>query len=412
MQCQYEGLCLLCDPGIVQRNANPSERLAAFGRIARRVGEQPDLPSLSRFVYGELSELLAVDSFFVARSAVRNDAVQGVLIVDGGVEYPLTGQPTGHEARSSITCPIRVNGTVAGQLGVMSNRDDAYGSDDEPFVQVVADQLGVALTREGERDELRAAQQAAADKVAKLDEMRHEFVATVSHELRTPLTGILGYLELMLSRWGSLDDTRRRDMLQRTQSAATRLEHLVTDLLLFSNVEHQALRLQISSFPIELLIDQACDMMRTKYRGQHLDVAQCPDTARVLADSQRAIQVIANLLDNAIKYSPVGSTVHLRWVARRQHVEVVVEDHGPGIKAEDMDRLFKRFSTLGHQPRPGQVGSGIGLYVCQRLVEAMNGKIWAVSRPGRGSVFHFTLPRALEPTTAREMARPTRRLAS
>ncbi|HVA91897.1 MAG TPA: HAMP domain-containing sensor histidine kinase, partial [Chloroflexota bacterium] len=215
-----------------------------------------------------------------------------------------------------------------------------------------------------------------------------------SHELRTPLTGILGYLELLMNRWSSLTEERRHGMLERVQSAATRLEHLVNDLLLFSNVEHQDIHLQCGRFPLKSLVDQAVEELGTKYRGQVIDLQPSPAGLYVMVDAQRAIQVITNLLDNAVKYSNIGAPVHLRWTAHRTTVRISIRDHGPGISKEDMPRLFQRFTTLGHPPRPGQVGTGIGLYICKKLVEAMDGQITVTSRPGVGSSFHITLPRA------------------
>jgi two-component system sensor histidine kinase/response regulator len=125
-----------------------------------------------------------------------------------------------------------------------------------------------------------------------------------------------------------------------------------------------------------------------------LDVRAIPPELFVMVDAQRAIQVVANLLDNAVKYSSVGSPVHLRCAAGRTRVRISIRDHGPGIRAEDLPRLFQRFSTLGHAPRPGQVGTGIGLYICKKLVEAMHGEITVVGRPGSGSTFHVHLPRS------------------
>ncbi|MDB5075762.1 MAG: sensor histidine kinase, partial [Chloroflexi bacterium] len=291
-----------------------------------------------------------------------------------------------------LSYPMLVNGSVVGRLTFASRLPGRYEAHQVQLSALLAERTAQVVTMV----QLRAAQQAALTKLTQLDEMRQDFVATVSHELRTPLTGILGYIELLLSRWTALDDERRRGMLERTQSAATRLEHLVNDLLLFSNVEHQSLQLQISNYSLEALIDQAGEVMRTKYRGQELDITHGASPVRVQADAQRTIQVFANLLDNAIKYSPIGSLVHIRWKLHRQSVEVIVRDHGPGIEDADMPRLFTRFGTLGHQPRPGQVGTGIGLFVCKKLVEAMSGQIWVVSRPGHGTSFHVTLPRVLE----------------
>ena len=289
-----------------------------------------------------------------------------------------------------LSLPLLVNGAVMGRLTFLSCRPREYDSHIAQLAALLAERTAnVARIMQ-----LRGAEQSALAKLTALDALRQDFVATVSHELRTPLTGILGYLELLINRWSSLSEDRRHGMLERAQSAAARLEHLVNDLLLFSNVEHQDIQLQCGRFPLKSLVDQAVEELGTKYRGQVIDVQPCPGEVYVMADAQRAIQVIANVLDNAVKYSHPGAPVHLRWTARRATARVSIRDHGPGITKEDMSRLFQRFSTLGHAPRPGQVGTGIGLYICKKLVEAMNGHITVTSRPGIGSTFHITLPRA------------------
>jgi signal transduction histidine kinase len=288
-----------------------------------------------------------------------------------------------------LSYPMFVNGTIVGRLTFATRRSGLYDSHQTQLAALLAERTAQVVSTV----QLRAAQEEALGKLTRLDEMRQDFIATVSHELRTPLTGILGYLELLLTRWTTLDDGRRREMIERTQSAATRLEHLLNDLLLFSSMEHEGVQLHIAAYSIEALIDQACEVMRTKYRGQDLEIRRGQSAVRVLADAQRSIQVVANLLDNAIKYSSVGSRVHVRWTAHRHEVEVTIRDHGPGINQADASRLFTRFGTLGHQPRPGQVGTGIGLYVSKKMIEAMDGRIWQTSRPGFGSTFHFTLPR-------------------
>ncbi|HWE63776.1 MAG TPA: GAF domain-containing sensor histidine kinase [Chloroflexota bacterium] len=289
-----------------------------------------------------------------------------------------------------LSLPLLVNGALAGRLTFAAAQDQRFSAYHAHLGTLLAERA----TQVVRMAHLQRAQEAAHAKVAQLDTLRQDFVATVSHELRTPLTGILGYMELLLNRWTSLDDVRRRSMLQRAQSSAVRLEHLVTDLLLFSNVEHQELKLQLAGYPMTALVEQAVEDMCTKYRGQVITLRPPAQRAIVRADAQRAIQVLANLLDNAIKYSAEGKPVIVRWITRGQEVHVSIRDHGPGINAEDLPRLFTRFGTLGHQPRPGQVGTGIGLYICKKLLDAMHGRIWVTSKPGRGSIFHFTLPSA------------------
>ena len=292
--------------------------------------------------------------------------------------------------RDLLSLPLLLNGMVIGRLTFSSPLPRCYTARHMQLAQLLAERTSQVVRMA----HLQAVQEATLAKMLQLETLRTEFVATVSHELRTPLTGILGYLELLLSRWSSLNEERRRSMLQRAQSSAARLEHLVTDLLLFSNVEHQELQLNIAACPLDLLVEQAVEDMRTKYRNQPILVRASRQPAVVQADAQRAIQVVANLLDNAVKYSAEGTPVGIRWIVRPTEVEVVVRDCGPGIKESDRPKLFTRFGTLGHQPRPGQVGTGIGLYVCKRLLEGMGGRIWVVSRPNHGSFFHFTLPRA------------------
>ncbi|MGH2347096.1 MAG: sensor histidine kinase, partial [Chloroflexota bacterium] len=292
--------------------------------------------------------------------------------------------------RDLLSLPLLINGAVMGRLTFLSARSGEYDTHLAQLSELLAERTANVVRMV----QLRAAQQSALTKLTELDALRQDFVATVSHELRTPLTGILGYLELLLNRWTSLADDRRMNMLERVQTAATRLEHLVNDLLLFSHVEHQEIHLQLGRFPLRSLIEQAVEEIGTKYRGQVLDVHAVPPDLFVMVDAQRAIQVVANLLDNAVKYSNVGSPVHVRFSAGRTSVRISIRDHGPGISDEDIPRLFQRFSTLGHAPRPGQVGTGIGLYICKKLVEAMNGEIAATGRPGSGSTFSIHLPRA------------------
>lgn len=291
--------------------------------------------------------------------------------------------------RDILSLPLLGDGRVAGWLTFASRLPARYGE----LQRQVATLLAERAAHVAHLADLRGAELAARAELARLEVLRQDFSASVSHELRTPLTGILGYLELILSRWGSLDEGRKRAMLIRAQSSAARLEHLITDLLIVSSVEHQELKIGLGVYRLADLVDHAVDAMRTKYRSQQIEV--CPSKARVLVrvDAERTVQVITNLLDNAIKYSADGRPIRIRWRCRGECVDIAVRDYGPGIREADLPRLFTRFGTLGHQPRSGQVGSGIGLYVCKKLVEGMHGRIGVISRPGSGSIFLVSLPR-------------------
>jgi len=291
--------------------------------------------------------------------------------------------------RDILSLPLLVEGRVSGWLTFASRLPTRYGD----LQRQVAALLAERASHVSHLADLRGAELAARAELARLEALRQDFSAIISHELRTPLTGILGYLELLLSRWGSLEEGRKRAMLVGAQSSAARLEHLITDLLIVSSVEHQELKIGLGVYRLADLVDHAVDAMRTKYRSPQIEV--CPSKARVLVrvDAQRAVQVITNLLDNAIKYSADGRPIRVRWRCRDECVDIAVRDYGPGIRKADLPRLFTRFGTLGHQPRSGQAGSGIGLYVCKKLVEGMHGQICVISRPGSGSIFLVSLPR-------------------
>ena len=290
--------------------------------------------------------------------------------------------------RDILSVPLLVEGRVGGWLTFATRVPARYGE-----VQCqVATLLAERAAHVAHLADLRAAHLAAQAELARLETLRHDFSATISHELRTPLTGILGYLELLSSRWDSIDDARKRAMVIRAQGSGVRLERLVADLLIVSSVEHQDLKIDLGVYQPAALVDHAVEAMRAKYQGQRIEVRPSAQRALIRVDAERIIQVLTNVLDNALKYSAEGCPVRIRWRCRADRVEFAVRDYGPGIRTQDLPRLFTRFGTLGHQPRSGLVGSGIGLYVCKKLVEGMDGRIRLISRMGSGSIFLIDLP--------------------
>jgi len=308
-------------------------------------------------------------------------------------DEPLCAQVLeGAGVRDILSLPLLLEGGVSGWLTFASRLPAQYGE----LQRHVATLLAERAAHVAHLADLDAAHLVVRAELARLETLRQDFSATISHELRTPLTGIVGYLELLSSRWDSLDESRRRTMLARAQIATGRLDHLITDLLIVSNVEHHDLKIGHGVYQLATLVDHAVASMRAKYRGQRIDVHPSRIRALVRVDAERTIQVVTNVLDNAIKYSPEGRPVRIRLRCRPESVTIAVRDFGPGIREADLPRLFTRYGTIGHQPRSGQLGSGIGLYVCKKLVEGMHGRIGLISRPGSGSIFLISLPRAAE----------------
>jgi signal transduction histidine kinase len=223
------------------------------------------------------------------------------------------------------------------------------------------------------------------------ERMRSALVATVSHELRSPLTAISGYTATLLHD-GPWDAQPQHEFLEVIATSAARLSALVDNLLDAASLEAGALRLQREPVRIERLAERVLAQRRLLAGACSLELETVPGLPLADADPIRVEQVLGNLVDNAIKYSPRGGRVRVR-VARGADgcLEVSVSDQGLGIPAEHLERLFERFYRVDSNTR-GTRGAGLGLFICKSLVEAHGGRIWVTSQPGHGSTFTFSLP--------------------
>jgi two-component system phosphate regulon sensor histidine kinase PhoR len=232
-------------------------------------------------------------------------------------------------------------------------------------------------------------------RLKKLENLRQEFVANVSHELRTPLAVVRANVETLLEEPPPEPPVARR-FLQAVQKNALRLETLIGDLLTLSSVESQQARFQFENLPLGPLVDAALAELAGPLRAKgHSARAEVPgDLPMVRADPARVAQVLANLLDNAVKYTPAQGSIVVRASAAGAEVECQVEDNGPGIAPEHLPRIFERFYRVDKARSRDLGGTGLGLAIVKHLVQAHGGRVWVESRPGQGSAFHFTLPRA------------------
>jgi signal transduction histidine kinase len=223
--------------------------------------------------------------------------------------------------------------------------------------------------------------------------MKSEFISTVSHELRSPLTSIKGALALMLD--GALDE-ESRELVAVSKRNADRLVRLVNDILDLSKLEAGKLELDLRPQEASALCGDAAASMDAwaQKAGVRLRIRVEDALPRVRADADRIAQVLANLLSNALKFSPRGAEVVLS-AARDARGGVVfrVEDHGPGIAAEFRDKLFTRFAQADRGRRE-QGGTGLGLAISRALVLEHRGEIWVESELGNGAAFSFVLPAA------------------
>lgn len=231
-----------------------------------------------------------------------------------------------------------------------------------------------------------------------LDDAKNNLVGTVSHELRSPLTGLRMAIYLLLEQQVGKLTTAQRELLETARDDADRLLRILNDLLDLARLESGAVALSRVPTPAGDLLAAAAAEMRPRIEaaGQHLVVEPVPGTPVVPVDHDRIRYVFINLLTNASKYSPEGSTVTLyAGPAADGFVKFGVRDQGPGIPPESVGRLFEKFYRVPGQTRKG---AGLGLTLAREIVVAHGGSISCESTPGRGSDFHFVLPVGAEPS--------------
>jgi signal transduction histidine kinase len=227
-----------------------------------------------------------------------------------------------------------------------------------------------------------------------LDEIKSRLLSTVSHELRTPLASIKGFATTLLREDVDWDETSRREFLSIIDEESDRLSELIGNLLDMSRIE--AGELPVEPEPIDLLpiIQETAAEFQMMTHDHHFQL-QLPGTLPLaMADPRRTRQVLRNLVENAVKYSPGGGPVTIAAQPEEERIIVSVADRGIGIDPEQLDRVFDRFYQVDSASTRKVGGSGLGLSISKAIVEAQAGSIWAESEAGVGSTFYFSLPLA------------------
>jgi len=222
-----------------------------------------------------------------------------------------------------------------------------------------------------------------------LDRLKDEFIAVMSHELRTPLTSVLGYTSLLRKR--DFDAGKRAQYLEIIGSEAHRLASLVDDFLDADRAQKRGFGLDERLVDLAAVLREQVQIAAGRSSRHTLSLSLPAEPFTVSGDAARLAQVIANLLGNAIKYSPDGGPVEVVAERRNGVARVSVHDPGIGIPAEHRARIFTKFFR-GEARQSGIAGTGLGLYICRELLQAMGGEIWMTDNQPRGSTFVFELP--------------------
>jgi len=226
-----------------------------------------------------------------------------------------------------------------------------------------------------------------------LDTLKAEFVSTVSHELRTPLAAIYGAAMTLRRDDVILDEDQNLTLLNVITNESDRLARTVNAILWASRLDSDALSTSIESCDPVRLARDVVDAQRTHLPSHvRLELAAEPELPDVAADPDKVRQVLVNLVDNAVKYSPDGGEVRVEISNEPDGIRFSVRDQGLGIPYGEQRRIFDKFYRLDPDMTRGIGGTGLGLYICRELVRRMEGRIWVTSEPGRGSTFAFELP--------------------
>jgi two-component system phosphate regulon sensor histidine kinase PhoR len=231
--------------------------------------------------------------------------------------------------------------------------------------------------------------------LGRLEQVRKEFVANVSHELRTPLAAIKAFAETLSS--GAMGDAKNRaEFLREIEQNADRMERLVEDLLEISALESGKLSPAFESVdPGRAVAEAAAGLMRMAQKKQIvIRVEPFHEIPPVRADKSQLKQVLINLLDNAVKYTPEKGTIIVSAASRDRRVTVSIEDNGSGIPDADIPRIFERFYRVDKARSREMGGTGLGLSIVKHIVEAHGGSVAVQSKMGTGSTFSFTLSAA------------------
>ncbi|GER88581.1 hypothetical protein KDW_27430 [Dictyobacter vulcani] len=322
----------------------------------------------------------------------------------GARQFALRGKLIRHRIYTAILAPLVTGGQLNGLLIFArsvppgSNSDPSFEEDDLTNAQDFVEQASVAFTNA----QLYQRLSRANEQLKELDQMKDHFMITASHELRTPLTAVQGYIELLAQYDEVLPPEQRREFLQKAQLGCEELAILLRNVMDASRIEAESAvkPALISRVAVKNMLDKVMVMIEPQVTHERRQVnCNVPAQFYVFADPLRLHQVLMNLSTNALKYSPEGTPITFSAeLSLEQEMSVIisVSDQGKGIAPQDQARLFQRFYRLESDMNSPVRGSGLGLYISRRLIEAMGGKIWIESSgiSGGGSTFHILLPMA------------------
>jgi signal transduction histidine kinase/DNA-binding response OmpR family regulator len=292
--------------------------------------------------------------------------------------------------RTLLGVPMMSDDVPIGAIGIWRTAIDPFTEKEIEVVETFAAHGAVAIVQVelvGQLEEKNRQLEVAS---------RHksEFLAQMSHELRTPLNAVIGFSEVLLERlFGELNE-KQEEYLRDILGSGRHLLSLINDVLDVSRVEAGRMELEFRDLDVERVIEDALVLVREQAakRGQTVALDVDADVPQARADERRIKQVVANLVGNAVKFTPEGGRIVVGARCVDDTVQVFVSDNGIGVAAGDQERIFEAFSQASAGPQPKPEGTGLGLTLSRQIVELHGGRLWLESRAGEGSTFTFSLP--------------------
>lgn len=296
----------------------------------------------------------------------------------------------GQPGAARVAVPILARGRLLGVLNIAAQQERSWSEPDLSLLHTLSNQLAAAL----EAEELRAAASAAAA-AREADRLKGELLSTVSHELRTPLGAIKGFASGLLHYGDMLDDAQRVESLRAIDDASDRLTELIDNVLDLQRLESGRLSVAYGQVDLAPIVATVAREMAPRAPGHTINIVIGPGAFVVQGDARRLRQIIQNLVENAVKYSPHGGRVTARLLAHPRSIELRIDDEGIGIPADQLVPIFERFHRVDSSMTRRIGGTGLGLAIVKGLVTAHGGAIHAESAgEGHGSRFVTILPRA------------------
>lgn len=297
------------------------------------------------------------------------------------------GRGTDTLPASPLRClPLKTARGLVGVLGIRPRQADLLLTPEQRLsLNTFANQAAIAIERAA------LARQARQTEILQATEkLQTALLNSISHDLRTPLVAITGTLSALDEDQQLLDEDTRHNLIENALSEADRLNRLVGNLLNMTRIEAGALKLTLEPCDVADLVGSAVDAVESRLQGRQVNLHLAQDLPLVRLDFVLVVQVLVNLLDNAIKYSPADQPIEIRALQDENRLLFTIDDYGSGIPTGDLERIFDKFYRVHH---PGNIsGTGLGLSICKGIVEAHGGQIRAENRPAGGTRISLSFP--------------------